>query len=155
MIASFRAFSETTPHRDRTSWPIAGERIVNRGNLSETDCRRERIRAVFGIPAHAPLPQVRPETVLHYHRYLAHRLSFPFQAVYFDPHEGAACDNLVTATRLVEPVNAVRNSRAAIECVVMAGDYPVHVRLDALRPAGRSGVQQTLDDYRYWLDTQH
>lgn len=152
MIAASRNERERTQCFDRT--PTEGNRAANRpGNLSEADCRRKRIREVFGIAEQAPLPQVRRDTLDQYHRYLAARLTFPFQAAYFDEYEGDSCDNVVTATRLIEP-NGPRNPRFAIECEVLAGNHRVHVPLSALRLAERSPRQQAIDDYRHWLDAQ-
>jgi hypothetical protein len=106
------------------------------------------------MDAHAPLPKPGHESLLRYHAYLTARLAFPFHAQYFDPYEGATCDDLVTVTRLLPARECLPDPRAGIQCEVLAGGYPVRVRLDELRLADRSPDQQAIDDYRHWLNGQ-
>jgi len=49
--------------------------------LSKDD-EDDRIRAVFGLTHDDPLPAVKHETLLTYHRYLAEHLKFPFKGTY-------------------------------------------------------------------------
>ena len=44
------------------------------------DEQDERVRAIFGLPAEAPLPEVTEENLRRYHRYLTTHLKLPFQA---------------------------------------------------------------------------
>ena len=62
---------------------------------------------MFRIEAGRPLPKVNEESVVQYREYLVENLLFPFDAQFYDDHEGAVCDHLVTATRLLEAREAL------------------------------------------------
>lgn len=47
----------------------------------DPDASGERVRAVFGLPIDAALPEVDEQSLKRYHRYLRSKLSFPFLAV--------------------------------------------------------------------------
>ncbi len=150
MIAASHNARESMRPSDRTSWPTAWPGCA----LSETELRQERLRRVFGLDRRAALPQLDQQALLRYHAYLSNQLSFPFDAQYFDEHEGAACDNRITVARLVDADECLRDPRAGIQCEVLACGHPVWVRLDELRLFDRSPRQQAIDDYRAWFHAQ-
>ena len=63
--------------------PIEQPTTIVTPPLSVKD-RDDRIRAVFGLTHDDLIPQVNPETLLIYFRYLRATLTFPFPATYWD-----------------------------------------------------------------------
>lgn len=156
MIASFQAMRASAGRYERTPWPPIADRGDQRksGLSPQSDRRQDRIRAVFGIGVHVSLPKVRRESLTQYHQYLSTTLAFPFGALYFDEQEGAACDNVVTAARLIDPAECLRDPRSGIQCEVLACGYPIRIRLDELRIAEHGPLQEAIDDYRYWFQAE-
>ena len=68
---------------DGTHVPIEQPTTIVTPPLSMKD-QDDRIRAVFGLTHDDLIPQVNPETLLTYFRYLRDTLTFPFPATYWD-----------------------------------------------------------------------
>jgi len=156
MIASPHALREP-PHRNARQLQLAPSVQTGPRGPSPAGASppwHERLRRVFHLDAEAALPPLGRESLLQYHAYLSAQLCFPFPARYFDEREATACDNLITATRLVAAEECLRDPRAGIQCEVLACGYPVWVRLDELRLVDRRPGQQALDDYRSWFHAQ-
>jgi hypothetical protein len=150
MIAASQNARESMRPFDRISWLATWPGCA----LSETKLRQARLRRVFGLDWRAALPKLERQALLRYHRYLSTQLSFPFDARYFDEHEGAVCDNRITVARLVDVDECLRDPRAGIQCEVLACGHPVWIRLDELRLGDRSPAQEAIDDYRAWFHAQ-
>lgn len=83
---------------------------------AETDSRHVRLRLVFGLPAHAPLPAVNQASLVRYYLYLAARLALPFLARHAP--EGDNEDRLVRAVALLDPREWEGGDRAGLLCAV-------------------------------------
>lgn len=152
MIATIQAWRRNTNPFARVSQsPRPAARLVPRWTPPSVG-QEARIRRVFRIEAAGrPLPKVNEESVARYREYLAENLSFPFDAQFYDAHEGAVCDHLVTATRLRELVRGATVAACGVECEILVWGGPVVVPLSGLRSGQRTANRQLIDDYRHWL----
>ena len=109
-----------------------------------------RLRAVFGLPADAPLPEVNADSLRRYHAHLAERLSFPFAAVYRDasPPLKVKVDP-VLVLRLLPPDEA-QDGRGLLAEVVR-GDETLVLPLAAVECAEADPHRPPLADYVWWL----
>ena len=151
MIAAIRAWRRYRNRVARTSQPpSAAVNLVPR-TLPPPFGQDARVRRVFGLDGSSPLPKVDEQSMLRYREHLAAHLTFPFKAEFYDVFEGAVCDGLVTATRLLGLVRATPFARFGLECEILVLGGPVVVALTALRPSPRTDNRQLIDDYHYWL----
>jgi len=139
MFAPYQAMRGSTGRFEPTPWAPAADRSGGRTRFGGRD---------------VSLPEVRKESLVEYHQYLSATLAFPFDAMYFDEHEGAACDNVITATRLLDAADCLRDPCSGIQCEVLACGNPVRIRLDALRVSQQGPRQQAIDDYRRWFQSR-
>ena len=108
-----------------------------------------RVRAVFELPSHVPLPSVGKETLLKYHEYLACRLSFPFPALY--------AETVPPVKQVVRYVNVIglsdnaRRRQYGLFCKVDLGDRIVELPLSEMGMREDDPNRQLVDDYLYWL----
>ncbi len=108
-----------------------------------------RIRAIFGLATDAPLPHVTVHTLLTYKRYLAHHLTFPFQALYAETKPPVR--RLVRYITVLALVDTINDLSEGVLCTV-EGIQPVQEL-----PLIEIGVQEddpnypVIDDYAYWF----
>jgi hypothetical protein len=113
------------------------------------DQEEDRIRLVFGLPLHAPLPKVGKETVAQYHEYLLRRLSFPFQALYSETVPPVK--QIVRYVSVVGPSDSLSRRQYGLFCKVQMGDRTVELPLAEMGMREDDPNRQLVDDYLYWL----
>jgi len=116
---------------------------------SPPDNEEDRVRLVFGLPSHAPLPTVSKETLAKYHEYLLGRLSFPFQALYAETVPPVR--QIVRYVSVVGPSENANRRQYGLFCNVELGDRAVEVPLAELGMRDDDPNRQLVDDYLYWL----
>ena len=109
----------------------------------------DRVRAVFGLPAHAPLPRVSRETLLKYHEYLQGKLSFPFTALYVE--STPPVNHLVRYVTVVGLSDSERRRLYGLFCKVLVDGAIVELPLAELGMQEGDPNCQPVDDYVYWL----
>ncbi len=110
----------------------------------------DRIRRIFKLPAHAPIPRVAKETLHQYHEYLAAKLIFPFKALYAETQPPVR--QLVRYVTVLGMSDDVRRRRFGLFCKVRLDDNQ-----ETELPLADLGIQaddpnrEMIDDYLYWL----
>jgi hypothetical protein len=121
--------------------------------MSERDQRPEheedRIRVVFGLPGHAPLPKVSKDALAQYHEYLLDKLSFPFQALYAET--APPVKQIVRYVSVVGLSDNANRRQYGLFCKVEIGDRTMEVPLAEMGLREGDPNRQLLDDYLYWL----
>ena len=111
-----------------------------------------RIRAALGL-TRGPLPKVKTEWLLNYHRYLASKLKFPFAARYTEElaanREPAVSSVEVFA--LVDPGELPDSESTALLCRVRWDLQERRVPLVDLEVDADHPNFQLLEDYWYWI----
>jgi hypothetical protein len=108
-----------------------------------------RLRAAFGLPGDAELPEVNADSLRRYHAYLSERLSFPFAAVYREAPLLKVQVDPILVLRLRPPEEA-KDGRGLLAEVVRGGDTRV-LPLTAVECAESDAHRQPLTDYAHWL----
>jgi hypothetical protein len=109
-----------------------------------------RVRAVFGLPEDALLPEVNADSLRRYHAHLSERLSFPFAAVYRDNASLLKVQvDPVLVLRLLPPEEAKEGRGLLAE--VVRGDETLVLPLAAIECAEPDAHRQPLADYAHWL----
>jgi hypothetical protein len=115
------------------------------------DNEDDRIRAVFGLAAGVPLPEVNKDTLLQYHEYLAKKLSFPFQALYAETQPPVR--QLVRYATVIGLSDSVRRRLYGLFCKVQIDEAIVELPLADLGIREDDPNRQLIDDYLHWLWT--
>jgi len=115
------------------------------------DDPEDRIRAIFALSSDDPLPDPNDQqSERRYGAYLAAKLTFPFEARYFDIGEGGqGRDRRVTVTGLSDKVP--EDFLNGILCKAREGKRSCQVHLGNVQVADDNPLCQLLEDYRYWL----
>lgn len=122
---------------------------MSNSTSNSTDTEEDRIRTVFGLPGHSPLPEVGKDSLLKYHEYLTEKLTFPFQALYAEINPPVR--QLVRYVAVVGLSDSPNRRRYGLFCKVQLGEDLLEVALADLGMPEDSPVQQLVDDYLYWL----
>ncbi len=116
------------------------------------DNQEDRIRAVFGLTTDEPLPEADQQAQRKYYEHLAARLSFPFEAEFWegDLERGEDLQKLtITVAGLdAEPPVGVTNG---IVCVAKVEDRQRQVPLSGLMAEKDSPNARLIDDYTHWF----
>lgn len=126
--------------------------ITPRGNTlaaNRPDDEEDRVRAVFGLPAGAPLPGVSKDTLSQYHQYLQGKLSFPFPALYVETTPPVK--QLVRYVTVVGLSDSAKRRMFGLFCKVQIEQSIVEVPLAELGMQEGDPNCQLVDDYLYWL----
>jgi hypothetical protein len=110
----------------------------------------DRIRAVFGLTSDDPVPPATKENLRTYHRHLATRLKFPFQAICLE--EGGppvVSASIVSVVGLVDPGES--DLADGLLCTVKDGEQAIDVPLVDVRPTRSARAADLLADYAYWF----
>jgi len=113
------------------------------------DNEEERIRLVFGLPSHAPLPKVSKDTLVKYHEYLLGKLSFPFEALYAET--APPVKQIVRYVSVVGLSGNAKRRQYGLFCKVELGDRTVELPLAEMGMREDNPNRQLVDDYLYWL----
>lgn len=151
MIAAIRAWRQNTKRLAHASQPSNAALTIAPRRPPPAVSQDARVRRVFCLAGNSPLPRVDEQSTLRYREHLAANLAFPFVSQFYDVFEGAICDDLVTATRLLGLVRATPSASCSLECEILVLGGPVVVELTALRPSPRTANRELIDDYHYWL----
>jgi hypothetical protein len=119
----------------------------------EQDGEESRIRAVFALPSHVPLPRVGKDSLLEYHRYLAENLSFPFPALYAETTPPVR--QIVRYVTVVGLSDSERRRLYGLFCKVQIGEETVELPLADLGIREDDPNRQLVDDYLHWLWYSH
>lgn len=115
------------------------------------DNEDDRIRAAFGLPAGAPLPEVNKDTLQQYHEYLTQKLSFPFQALYAETQPPVR--QLVRYATVIGLSDSVRRRLFGLFCKVQIDEAVLELPLADLGIREDDANRQLIDDYLHWLWT--
>jgi hypothetical protein len=108
----------------------------------------DRIRMVFGLTSNDPLPQVRPETLLTYRKYLAANLAFPFESMHEYEH-GKLQEVMVIG--LGNPGEPMIDATDGILCQVEIGGQIIPVPMAELAVAKGKANRRLIKDYCSWF----
>ena len=114
-------------------------------------CREDRLRTVFGLTAGQRLPHVAKESLRKYHRYLAARLVFPFQASECDEVEPLVFDNAIQVAALVDLREVELDASRGILCKASAHGRAIRPGLAALQSGDHSVNRRLIEDYWHWF----
>jgi hypothetical protein len=110
----------------------------------------DRVRAVFGLTADDPLPEVDEETLRGYHRHLAKHLSFPFPATY--ERETGVLHTRSEAVTVVGLVDADEiDETYGILCEARLDRQQVEVPLGEIEAKKGNPNRRLVEDYCYWF----
>ncbi len=113
------------------------------------NAEEDRVRTVFGLPSHAPLPSVGKDTLLRYHEYLLDKLSFPFQALYAET--SPPVKQIVRYVSVIGLSDNARRRNYGLFCKVDLGDRVVELPLAEMGLQADDPNRQLVDDYLFWL----
>ena len=122
-------------------------------HASPPDNEDDRIRLVFGLPSHAPLPKVSKDALAKYHEYLLGKLSFPFQALYAETVPPV--EQIVRYVSVVGLSDNANRRQYGLFCKVELGDREVELPLAEMGLREDDPNRQLVDDYLYWLWNSH
>ena len=115
------------------------------------DDQDDRVRAAIGITSDQPLPDVTEETLIIYYKYLAVRLTFPFEAEYSaetGPMESKSYPVIVLG--LLDP-EEYDDSDYGLLCQARQGKRLVQVPLSEVEvPKGKPN-HDLIADFSYWF----
>jgi hypothetical protein len=109
----------------------------------------DRIRAIFALPEHAPLPKVGKESLVQYHEYLTARLTFPFQAFYAET--APPVRHLVHYVTVVGVSDSPLRHRYGMFCKVEGENKSMELPLCDLGIREDDPNFQLIEDYLSWL----
>jgi hypothetical protein len=121
--------------------------------LSEKD-QDDRVRMVFGLTHDDPLPEVSPETLMTYYRYLTANLKFPFFTSSW-AKSGPFSSKKVTVpiTRLDPPVEDEFDEEAGLYGIGIDQDEEIEFPLEVIELKKQDPNYQLISDYTYWSNT--
>ena len=119
--------------------------------LSEKD-QDDRVRAVFGLTHDDPLPDVSPETLMTYYRYLAANLKFPLLTSYW-AESGSFSSKKVTVSisRLDAPVDDQFDEGYGLFGIGIDQDEEIDIPLDEIELEKKAPNYRLISDYSYWF----
>ena len=111
----------------------------------------DRIRAVFGLTHDDLIPQVNPETLLIYFRYLRATLTFPFPATYWD--FGRLHDQKITVMihGLPDPEEIGLDEEDGLICHGRDHNGSIEIPLAEIELKKKAPNHEPVSDYSYWF----
>ena len=136
---------------DGTQVPIEQPTEIKTPPLSEKD-QDDRVRMALGLTHDDPLPDVCPETLLTYYRYLAANLKFPFFISYW-AKSGPFSSKKVTVpiSRLDPPVEDEFDEEDGLYGIGVDQDEEIQIPLDEIELKKKDAKYRLISDYSYWL----
>ncbi len=118
------------------------------------DDQDDRIRAVFGLTHDDPLPQVSPETLMTYYRYLAANLKFPFFTCYWEQSGPFTRKKVfVRIFRLDPPVAEEFDEECPLYGIGIDQDEEIEFPLEVIELKKGDPNYQLISDYTYWSNS--
>jgi hypothetical protein len=136
---------------DGTPVPIEQPTEIKTPPLSEKD-QDDRVRMALGLTHDDPLPEVRPETLLTYHRYLAANLKFPLSTTYWEESGPFSSKKMtIIVTGLIDPEVHDVDEEYGLLCQGRDRDEEVEVPLDEIEVKKKDPNSRLVSDYSYWF----
>ncbi len=127
----------------------ASRRIDATGQNPFQTSAEERLRAIFGLNAVDPLPEVNQQSLLKYYRYLSKHVSFPLPAQITEATRRG--ERKITGF-VVEVVNPWEADQDELRCIFVGPDDVWEMSLAEVEP--EPSASQALDDYCVWLNQE-
>ena len=136
---------------DGTSVPIEQPTQIKTPPLSEKD-QDDRVRMAFGLTHDDPLPDVSPETLMTYYRYLTANLKFPFFISYWAKSGPFSSKKvIVPISRLDPPVEDDFDEEAGLNGIEFDQDDEIEVPLAEIELKKKEANFRLISDYSYWF----
>lgn len=111
----------------------------------------DRVRAVFELTSDDPLPEVDDESLVAYYRYLAKKLSFPFEAKYsFESGSFQLKTYAINVHRLLDLAD-FPSDEFGIFCQAVREGQRIELPLAKVEAAKRDPNRRLIADYSYWF----
>ena len=131
---------------DGASVPIEQPTEIKTPPLSEKD-QDDRVRMAFGLTHDDPIPDVSPETLMTYYRYLAANLKFPFFTSYWAKSGPFSSKKvIVPISRLEPPVAEEFDEECPLYGIGIDDDEEIEVPLEVTE------LKKTDPNYRMIFD---
>jgi len=136
---------------DGTPVPIEQPTEIKTPPLSEKD-QDDRVRMAFGLTHDDPLPDVSPETLMTYYRYLAANLKFPFFISYWAKSGPFSSKKvIVPISRLDPPVEDEFDEEAGLYGIGVDQDEEIEIPLAEIELKKKEANYRLISDYSYWF----
>ena len=136
---------------DGTPVPIEQPTEIKTPPLSEKD-QDDRVRMAFGLTHDDPLPDVSPETLMTYYRYLAANLKFPFFISYWAKSGPFSSKKvIVPISRLDPPVEDEFDQEAGLYGIGVDQDEEIEIPLAEIELKKKEANYRLISDYSYWF----
>jgi len=135
---------------DGASVPIEQPTEIKTPPLSEKD-QDDRVRMAFGLTHDDPIPDVSPETLMTYYRYLAANLKFPFFTSSW-AKSGPFSSKKVTVpiSRLDPPVDDELDEESGLYGIGHDQDEEIEFPLEVIELKKKDSNYRLISDYTYW-----
>jgi hypothetical protein len=113
----------------------------------------DRVRMAFGLTHDDPLPEISPEALRTYHRYLVAKLRFPFPALYGEEEIGPFSRRkiLLTVTGLLDPETEALDLDYGLVGTGWARDEVIEAPLSEIEVRKKDPNARLVSDYAYWF----
>ena len=136
---------------DGTPVPIEQPTEIKTPPLSEKE-QDDRVRMAFGLTHDDPLPDVSPETLMTYYRYLAANLKFPFFISYWAKSGPFSSKKvIVPISRLDPPVEDEFDEEAGLYGIGVDQDEEIEIPLAEIELKKKEANYRLISDYSYWF----
>jgi Calcium binding len=136
---------------DGTPVPIEQPTEIKTPPLSEED-EDDRVRMALGLTHDDPLPEVSPETLMTYCRYLEANLKFPFFSSYWAKSGPFSSKKVaVPITRLEAPVDDEFDEGYGLFGIGSDQDEEIEIPLDEIELKKKDPNYRLISDYSYWF----
>jgi hypothetical protein len=117
----------------------------------DMDERDDRIRSVFGLTSDDPLPESDEESLRVYYKFLAAKLSFPFEAKYPIERLGFGSKTYaITVLGLLDP-EEVPGQEHGLLCQARRGAEQIDVPLTEVEIGSGNANRRIIEDYSHWV----
>lgn len=117
----------------------------------DMDERDDRIRSVFGLTSDDPLPESDEESLRAYYKFLAAKLSFPFEAKYPIERLGFGSKTYaITVLGLLDP-EEVPGKEYGLLCQARRGAEQIEVPLTEVEVVVANANRRLMEDYSHWV----
>jgi hypothetical protein len=135
---------------DGTPVPIEQPTEIKTPPLSEED-QDDRVRMALGLTHDDPLPNVSPDTLMTYYRYLAANLKFPFFTSYWAKSGPFSSQKvIVPISRLEPPVAEEFDEECPLYGIGIDQDEEIEFPLEVIELKRKDPNYRLISDYTYW-----
>jgi hypothetical protein len=106
-----------------------------------------RIREILDVDDEDEIPSVSPDTLKAFYKYLADRLTFPFNALYYDEDEDR--ETMISVTGL-QPYDETEAQSHGLLCACSRGKQKLVIALAEIEPDEKDPNYLAVDDYCFW-----